>query len=39
MKEYIVLYENKYAIIPEDYNKEKLKTFPQKQQLRWLLKL
>jgi len=28
MKEYIVLYENKYAVIPEDYNKEKLKNFP-----------
>lgn len=28
MKEYIVLYENKYAVIPEDYNKEKLKEFP-----------
>lgn len=28
MKEYIVLYENKYAVIPEDYNKDKLKGFP-----------
>lgn len=28
MKEYIVIYENKYAVIPEDYTKEKLKEFP-----------